>query len=237
LTALTGGSRAAVQAGDLVLAVNTIGATSTGGTGITDGTLPYTGIALPYANGVNYDASGRVAYKFMGSTPDTTATFDASGNAQWAQERAVYVFSGVDPTIPFDVTTQIITGTGTGRPNPASITPITTGAEIVVIGAGAAATGAGFTSGDLTNFITQSFADTIDAMLGIGRKSWTGGAFDPAQFGGGTTGTGDSWWAVTLALRPALPELIYKGAAGQGTVYLGTRTEAQLYLGAKDLWP
>jgi hypothetical protein len=36
----------------------------------------------------------------------------------------------------------------------------------------------------------------------MGSRDWTSGSYNHAQFGGGTTAGGDSWAAVTLALRP-----------------------------------
>lgn len=205
---LTGGSRASVQAGDLVIAVFATGAAADRTLAITDGTTGYTLIGSElYANGTTYDTNLRVAYKFMGSTPDTSTTFGPTGNAQDAGAMCVYVFSGVDSGTPLDVAATTATGTGTGRPNGASILPTTTGAYVVVAGGGAAGTGAVYTQSgtELSGFKSATSVDTNDAMMGIGYFAWTSGTFDPVVWTGGTTNAADSWAAVTVALRPSAP--------------------------------
>ena len=139
----------------------------------------------------------------MTSTPDTTTTFGPTGNNADAGAMAVYVFRGVDSGTPLDVAAVTATGTATGRPNGASITPSTSGAIVVVAGGASAGTGATFTTSDLSAFRTATSADTQDAMIGVGNYVWSSGAFDPAAWTGGTTNAADSWAAITLALRPA----------------------------------
>lgn len=206
LTGLTGGSSATAPAGSLVIAIFATGSTADRALAITDGSGNYTLIdSERYANGSTTDTNFRVAYKFMGGTPDTTTTFGATGNNADAGCMAVFVFEGVDPGTPLDVAAVGATGTGTGRADPASIQPTTTGAVILVAGAGATAAGAVFTSSDLSNFRSNTSPDSNDAMLGAGTFAWSSGAFNPAQFGGGTTNAGDSWAAMSVALRPAPP--------------------------------
>lgn len=203
LTALTGGLASSASAGDIVIAVFATGSIADRTLSITDGTNAYTLINTElYANSTN-DTNLRVAYKVL-TGADASVTFGPTGNAADAASMAVHVWRGVDTATPLDVASISATGTGTGRPNPAAITPLTPGAIVIVAAGSAAAAGAIFISTDLSNFRTATSIGTYDAMVGIGSKSWTSGAFDPAQFGGGTTGTGDSWAAITLVLRPAL---------------------------------
>lgn len=204
LTGLTGGISSTAAANDIVVAVFATGSTADRTLAITDGTTNYTLIdSERYANGT-VDSNLRVAYKIMGSTPDTTTTFGPTGNAQDGGAMAVHVWRGVDLNTPQDVTATGATGTGTGRPDGASIQPTTAGSIILVAGGGAAGTGATFTASELSNFRTDNGVDTNDGFVGIGSFAWTSGAFNPAQWTGGTTGAGDSWTSVSLALRPAV---------------------------------
>lgn len=200
---LTGGSRSSVQTGDLVIAVFATGSTADRTLSITDGTNPYTLIGSElYANAA-WDTNLRVAYKFMGGTPDTTVTFGPTGNTADAGAMAVYVFSGVDSTTTLDVAVTTASGSSSVV-DPPSITPVTTDAEIVVIAAAAYGfTAAAFTSSDLSSFVSLSSSGTNICTLGLGRHDWTSGAFNPAAFGGKGADSGLSWVAMSLALRPA----------------------------------
>lgn len=201
LNLLTGGISSTAVAGDLVVAVYSTGSTVDQTLTIT-GTGAYTTIASElYSNGTSYDTNLLVAYRFI--TTDTSTSFGASGSAADAAALGVFVWRGVDTTTPLDVAATTATGTGTGRPTPPAITPTTSGAEIVAVGASAAATGAVFTTATLSNFFTVTSPDTNDANLGFGSFDWVSGTYTPAQFGGGTTNAVDSWAALTLALRPA----------------------------------
>jgi hypothetical protein len=158
-----------------------------------------------FASATTYDTSLNVSYKFMGATPDTSFTRPSTGSVADAQQHTIQVWRNVDPAI-FDVTPVSATGTGVGRPNPGSITPITPGAVILICAGAAAAAAAAFVapSGFATNFLTGRTNDTNDAVVGSGYQlGWTSGAVDPAQFTGGTTVSTASWAAYTIALRPA----------------------------------
>ncbi len=167
-----------------------------------------------YANGTSNDTNLAVYWKIMGPSPDTSfVAVGPTGNSN-ATVGVAFAFRGVDSSSPIDVFTagsHAVTGTATGRPNPATITPATAGAWIVAVGAAAAATGATFTNpGDLSattnHFRSFSHAETIDGMLGMGIKTdWASGAFDPAAWTSGPNNAGDSWAAMTLALKPAPP--------------------------------
>lgn len=205
---LTGGSRSSVQQGDLVIAVHAIGINGSFNPTIRDpSSNNYTQIHYENTAGL-YDVVLKVAYKFMGSTPDTQTVFGNSGNSQFPFSYAVYVFSGVDQTTPLDVTVTTSSSAATAIPDPPSITPVTGGAYIVAVAAAGHVAGTiTFTNSDLTDFVTNGQNDSYDVTLGIGHKpDWTSGAFDPAAwtFGAADT-TNYSNVAVTIALRPANP--------------------------------
>lgn len=199
--ALTGGSNSTPQAGDLVIIGCAVASQARTPACAISG---YTAQTQINANGTTYDTSLNMSYKFMGGTPDTTFTLPSTGNIADAQRYTVQVWRGVDAATPLDVAVVAASGTATGRPNPGAITPVTAGAMIGIIGAGAAATGASYTApaNYTTGFLTGTTADTNDAMIGAGRRSWTSGAEDPANYTGGTTNAVDSWAAFTYALRP-----------------------------------
>lgn len=203
LTALTGGISTSAAAGDLVIAAFATGSTVDRTLLIQDpSAVAYNLIASElYANGTSYDTNLRVAYKKL-TAADASVTFGPTLSTADAGAMAVHVWRGIHTNI-FDTTATTATGTATGRPNPAAITPVTTGAIVVVVGAGAALTGATYTASELSNFRTVTSPDTQDAMLGVGSFAWTSGTYDPAAWTGGTANAADSWAAVTIALKPA----------------------------------
>lgn len=206
--ALTGGVGSAPIEGDLILINVTVG--SQARTPACAITAPSTNgawsqLAQLNANGTTYDTSMRPSYKFQAAALDTLFTLPSTGNVADAQGYTVQVWRNVDPSI-FDVTSVGITGTGTGRPDPGAITPLTAGAVVIILGGGAAATGAAFVApaNYTTNFLTGNTADTNDATIGAGyRLDWTSGAEDPATFTGGSTNAANSWCAYTIVLKPA----------------------------------
>jgi len=205
LTALTGGLSSSAQAGDLVIAAYCEASLSDTTMVIRDpSSANYTLIFNEfYANGTTSDTNLRVAYKRL-TAADASVTFVGSASTNNSLAGVVHVYRGVHATTPLDVTATGATGTGTGRPNPASITPVTPGAKIIIVGASATqGTAAAYTAAYLSNLVQAQGSDTFDAMIGMGRVDWTSGAYDGAQFTGGTTATGDSWASMSIALRPA----------------------------------
>jgi hypothetical protein len=208
---LTGGSNTSPSAGDLVVVWCASGADTTAApsqdiSGNNNGA--YTGLtAQSSVVATTYDTYSRVSYKIQGSTVDTSITIPSSGSARNAQRWVVHVFRGVDATTPMDVTATYATGTGTGRPNPASITPTTAGAWICAFYASAAATGVAYTfpTDFAADWLGGTTSDTADVMTGAGYYTgWTSGAYDPAAIvAGGTINAADTWTATTIALRPA----------------------------------
>ena len=214
--ALTGGTHSTPQPGDLVVIGCTVASQARTPACAISG---YTSATQINANGTTYDTSLNMSWKVMGGTADTTFTLPSTGNIADAQRWTVQVWRGFDTTNNFDVTTVSASGTATGRPNPGSVTPTTTGAVVGIIGAGAAATGAAYTApaNYTTNFLTGTTADTNDAMIGSGYRAWTSGTEDPAAYTGGTTNAVDSWAAFTYVIRPEISFL---------PTYLSTETIA-----------
>ncbi len=203
--ALTGGLASVPDADDLVVVSYAISSNSNIGLTIKNASaVAYTLIGSELYSNDDLDTNLRVAYRFMPGTPETTVVLSDTTNVDWAGAYTIHVYRGVDTATPMDVAVTSATGIDTRFANPPAITPITPGAWIQVSGAGAASTGAVFTSSDMSDFRTYAQADVIDIAIGSGYKSdWTSGAFDPAVFGGGADNISNSWAAVTLVLRPA----------------------------------
>lgn len=198
--ALTGGTNAKPQPGDLVIITPVVGSQARTPAQAISG---YTALGQLNANGTTYDTSLNVSWKEMGALADTSFTLPSTGNTADAQHYTVQVFRGVDVS---GIASVSASGTATGRPNPGSITPTVAGSVVVICGGGAAATGAAYTApaNFATNFLTGFTADTNDAMVGSGYwTGWTSGAVDPAAYTGGTTNAADSWAAYTIVLPPA----------------------------------
>jgi hypothetical protein len=160
------------------------------------------------ANHTQSNAGLFVYHKFLGSSPDTQLTLPQSGHVDAGMGAAIYVFRGVHLLNPFDVADVTNALTGSNAPNPGSITPVTPGAWILGIGAGASGTAPTLTnpanmSATTNHFRTVNGADAVDAAVAVALKTdWASGAFDPGQFGGGTSDVSFSRCMATLALRP-----------------------------------
>lgn len=210
LTSLTGGLASAPADGDLIVAGYTFGNKTdinisfairdAGGTA-------YTVAGSDLYGNDTYDTNLVVGYKRAGATPDTQVNMTA-GDTDSGYIVMVEVWRGVDPTTPLDVAAVGATGTNTGRPNPGSITPSTALAEVLCFAAGASANGvtpSALTSSDFTSIDYEQQAggtNMASPSAAFGHYDWTSGAFDAAQFGGGSTSTSNSWAALALALRP-----------------------------------
>lgn len=198
---LTGGTRDHVEEGDLVIGVYV--SHDTAAKLISDGTTAYTAIGSQVQADDTFNANLDVAYKFMGASPDASTTFGPSGGAASAAANAVLVFSGVDQSTPLDVASTSALDVNNGQPNPPSITPSTAGAVVVGVGGAGFSSALTFTSSDLSGFTTAGGTDNNSCGVGGGYSTWTSGAFNPAQWGGGTTNSQAAWAARTIALRPA----------------------------------
>lgn len=203
---LTGGIASAVAEDDLVIAAFATGSSADRSLGIRDETINYTLIGSELYQGDTYDVNLRVAYKFMGPTPDTATYFSPTGSTSEGGAMAVYVFRGVDKTTPLDVAVTTAIGGNSLYANPPSITPSTPGAFIVVVGAsGSNRLSSAFTNTELVDFLSTTGNDSSSGTIGIGHKDdWTSGPFDPAAFGHtGAASSEASWAAMSIALRPA----------------------------------
>lgn len=195
-----------------------------------------------YRNDSN-DSNFLVSYKVMGATPDTSVAIPASNATTAGVAYAIYVFRGVDPITPLDVTPVVTGNINTGVANANAITPVTAGAWIVVFAGAAVAAGAVFTNPAGMSTTTNHFRSatitttTNDANIaGAIYTGWTSGSYDPAVFGGSTSTNTGSWSAVTLALRPYVypPILIAATAltyAGQTTTINASRFVSALAAG------
>ncbi len=207
LTSLAGGLASQPADGDLIVVSYGTCDTSDAALGIKDASdVDYTLVGSERYSDDNYDANMRTAYKFAGSTPDTQVKISSSPQG-YAGIIMVSVWRGVDPSTPLDVAAVQTSGINSPFANPGSITPSTSGAVILLFGAGATGTAAVPYSdpGDLTEFQSldndQSGLGGRSTVGGMGYKTWTSGAFDAAQW---VTGGGSqfSWVATALALRP-----------------------------------
>ena len=195
---------AALQDGDLVL----IAVTAHGSSGDVNFTPPagWTEEADLFGDDTN-DVNFYVVSKFMGAVPDASVALPGPGTAGLDASVTIHALRGVSQSNRLDVASVTVTGFNTGRPNPGAITPVTPGAWIYVAGGGYGTTvGGELASSDLsvaTNHF-RSIGFNTNAQVGAGIKTdWTTGAFDPAQFTGGSTASASSWAALTMALRPA----------------------------------
>ena len=220
LTTITGGIASAPREGDIVIVVLSIASTADRSYRISG----YTQIADIYVND-DEDINLQVGYKIMGATPDTTFTITGgSGSAFDGLSVAVHVWANIDPDNPIDVTSTQATAVDTANPNPASITPVTPGAQILVAGGSATNLNTVYnTPGYLSNFYTSVGLDTNDATVGLGNIAWSGGAYDPAAWTiTGADSINFSTAAVTMALRPKVKQLlISKGMINLNAVYNG----------------
>lgn len=205
LTGLTGGLASAAAAGDLVVVYYGVGSTVARTLTITTG---YTSVASLTISDT-YDANLVVAYKFMGSIPDTTVTVSATGATNDSGAVAIQVWRYVDPILPLDTPItagSIGTVTNTVLCNPQQNTPATAGAIIIAGGAGAHSRGVQtYSSSNLSNFLTIGGPDnTNDVTIGMGSRAGVAGtSFDPATF---TFSAADlaqfSYCTLTMGLRP-----------------------------------
>ena len=242
-TGLTGGLGGAPIAGDLVIVSVAVGSQARNPNISVLTPTGYSNYSQLNPTAATYDTSFVVAYKVMGSTPDTTVTIPASGNNADAIAYTIHVFRGTkvgDPII------EAVSAVGTGVtscPNPASVTPSSIGGAgdsdtwIFVSGAGAAATGANFTASYLTNFLTFTGADTNDVTIGSGYYTdYTTGTYDPPAFGGCRVNAANSWASWTIALEPEYrnPTDTDGALAGAGATLSGSasRTGATVTHGA-----
>lgn len=193
-----------LQENDLVIIVSGWASTSDG----TPGVSGYTQITELYSNDTR-DANMSVDYKFMGATPDTTASVTAvTAAGSHGSSSIAFVLRGVDTTNPFDVTSTTATGTNTATPDNPSITPTTSGAWVLATALCTQPNGTSDASVALSGYSNVVTSLSVngsnrDALAMIASKEWTSGAENPSAWTGITSSAFDSWCAATLAVRPA----------------------------------
>lgn len=203
---LSGGLASSPLAGDFcIISYSQSGTADRTNRAISNAIGNFTQLMTQYVNDTN-DTSITIAYKFLESPIDFNVVLGTPGSSNNGVSANVQVFRGVNVTTPLDVTHTVAATTDTGRPDPASITPVTLGAVIGVFGAaafGASVSGA-FTSAAFDAFTSTAYSAVGRSHAsGFGRVAWISGAFNAAQFGGGTTAVSDSCIAVSFAMRPA----------------------------------
>lgn len=158
-----------------------------------------------YGNDETRDVNLSVAWKVMGSTPDSVATVTAPNNAAEGACGVIAWYRYVDPTTPIHVQGTAVTGKDTALADPPSITPTLAGSLVVEAVAAAGDT----TPADLVQSTGFTLAgrrktggSTRGARFLIAHQAWTSGAVDPAAITSGESVTNDSWAANTYALKP-----------------------------------
>lgn len=192
-----------LQQGDIVIILTGYVSTGNGDPGVN--TAGYTDLNDLYANDTR-DANLATLWKIMGVTPDSSVECRASTVSTNGSVCIAYAWRGVDQSTPMDVASTSATAIDSAIPDSPSITPVTAGALVVALGLG---TGVSVDT-DVTapSGYSNKVSTTTDpgnaVIAGVASKAWSGsGAEDPAAWTDWTTSTGDSWAAVTLALRPA----------------------------------
>ena len=208
VTGLSGGVSSKPQANDLIFVHFAYGDGTDRGGYITGGSNPVT-IADEFVNDT-YDLNFTVGYTFYDGSKIYMKTDGSGSGSNSPVCLAVMVFRNVDRGNPMDVAPSIKTQLSNPNPNPNAITPVTSGAVIVVGGYNASnVIDQTFTSPDLDNFVTiGSSGSSWTPTLGLGTKEWSGsGSFDPGVFtwSGATTSSYVPNGAVTAALRPRSP--------------------------------
>lgn len=208
LTALTGGTDSAPQAGDLVIVVLAIGAGSTLSYRISG----YTQIGNYFAADT-YGTVLQIGYKIMEATPDTSITITGGGGSNAnGLSIAAQVWRNFDSSNIFnfaEIPAVVETIANTGIPNPNPITTLLPGSIIIMAAAsGHNSGGYGYSTSYLSNLLTTGVSDSYSISLGTGHLLMSSpGSYD-----------GDSWtWnrsdstsfsnvSVSLVLQPSLTQ-------------------------------
>lgn len=204
LTSLTGGVDTRPRSGDIIIVLNAFSASANQLCGVT--TAGYTELCDIAGDDI-YDANLSVSYKISNGAETSVAVTGANEAADdYGSVGIVHVWRNVNQTTPIDVTTVTATAANTGRPDVPSITPVTAGAVILGCGSGSGApTASSLTASGLSHVVAlnQSAIFSANTAIIAAYTTWTSGAYDMAQFGGGSTSTSASWAAAAVVLRPA----------------------------------
>ena len=207
---LTGGIGSAAATGDFVVVLNGWGAgtddtptiSTSGYTVLSPGTDRYVSAVS------GGDANGIAGFKYFSGAPDASVQVTWSGNAAKGAVAAALVFRGVNAATQMDVTETVASSNSSILVDPSSITPITAGAKVLVLGIAAGnATNITWNMPSSINGWTTAYGtgSTHSSALGAGYYDWTSGAYDPAAWtlATGSDATTKSYMSWTLALRPA----------------------------------
>jgi hypothetical protein len=200
LTGLTGGIGSAPEEGDLVLIFVGVGTAPNSSTN--PSATGYTQVTSFNRTNSSTSVVMRIFYKFMTSTPDTSAEVSNGGSGLSAFSVYVAVFRGVDKTTPFDVSTT--TTTGTSSLAVPAITPITPGSYVIRSCSYAHTRGlATITTSGVLDEKTAGFNDNYDVSSAGGYIDWTSGTVPQTTwtFNDSTSATYASAGA-SVALRP-----------------------------------
>ena len=144
-------------------------------------------------------AEGAVYGRVVGATPPTTV--NVGGDA--ADMACIcMLFRGVDATTPQDVALTVATNASSTPVDAPPITPVTNNSAIVVMGSlddQDEASSVTFPT-DYVNGLANDDGGQTATVMSAWRTLATAGAHDPPAFGGTTS---DTWFCVTMALRPA----------------------------------
>ena len=135
------------------------------------------------------------AYKFMGSTPDTTIT-NITGST------IAFAFRNVNRSIPFNISSSASSSAATGMPDSPAIFTTVNGSMVVALGfldrdAGFVVTAPSLYT--LIGYTGSVLATNSGSVMAAYFQQSVSGTANPAVFGG--TGN-DLWVASTLALNP-----------------------------------
>lgn len=233
LSGLTGGLASSPSAGDIVVVGFGINKTSSGAPNPSG----FNNVATVYRAGASRGAALSVSYKVMGATPDANISISTgTGHADNAGIVMIHVWRGQDDATPLDVTRTTADGASLFV-DPPAITPATSGAVVIAVGAGAPGgnvASSDYGSSDLAGFLSGRGADVWPAHGGLGSKAWTGGAVNPAAWTGVTDPGSSAWVAITLALRPKLPVAPGAGYIGASSTSPGVTPHSQVSAAGAD---
>ena len=123
LTDLTGGLDTQPSAGDVVIVAYVVSTTGQKQIGTT--TAGYRRLAMARGDDT-CDTNMEIEWKVMGVSPDTSVDVTQTFGSAEGGAVAIHVWRGVSPIQPFEVGAAAL-GNNTGRPDPSSTTPSTSG--------------------------------------------------------------------------------------------------------------
>lgn len=187
-----------LQEGDVVVVA---GGVEDGGTPAMS-TAGYTTTILS-GDGTNI---GLVAYKLMGSTPDTDATMAIGGGAgQDGRAVVVQAFRNVNSAVILDTAIAQSGGTGgSGNPDGPAVTTVTDGALVIsaVVGNENTITSPVTAPSGYSNLADDSSSDTFSANVAMASvDAGAAGSEDPGAWGWAGGSNLNSHGAATIALR------------------------------------